>query len=196
LPVLSLAVIVDFMTKVTHILNAIEPGDPDAARQLLPLVYDELRKLPAQKLAHEKPDQTLDATALVHEAYLRLVPDQQFDNRGHFFAAAEAMRSILIENGPRKRLPKHGGGRRRIPLDEAHPILESSDDLHFCRWPGSPPRYNSPARPRSSPGPSSPPRSLPPVVCRRPTLRAGGRRGAARSRPRPSWPRCAGASTA
>ena len=86
------------MNEVTGILSAIEQGDPGAAAQLLPLVYDELRKLAAQKLAREKPGQTLDATALVHEAYLRLVGDQQFDNRGHFFAAAaEAMRRILVE---------------------------------------------------------------------------------------------------
>ncbi|HMF11744.1 MAG TPA: ECF-type sigma factor, partial [Gemmataceae bacterium] len=85
------------MTDVTRILSAIEQGDPHAAEQLLPLVYDELRKLAAAKLAHEKPGQTLDATALVHEAYLRLVGGQRFDNRGHFFAAAaEAMRRVLV----------------------------------------------------------------------------------------------------
>jgi RNA polymerase sigma factor (TIGR02999 family) len=118
------------MTEVTRILSAIEQGDPQAAEQLLPLVYEELRKLAAQKLASEKPGQTLDATALVHEAYLRLVGDQHFDNRRHFFAAAaEAMRRILIEAARRKMLPKHGGGRRRLELNEAHRILESSDDL-------------------------------------------------------------------
>ena len=93
------------MTDVTHILSAIEQGDPQAAEQLLPLVYDELRKLAAAKLAQEKPGQTLDATALVHEAYLRLVGDQQFANRRHFFAAAaQAMRRILIDAARRKQL--------------------------------------------------------------------------------------------
>ncbi len=91
------------MTEVTQILSAIERGDPQAAAQLLPLVYDELRKLAAQKMAQEKPGQTLSPTALVHEAYLRLVGDQQFDNRGHFFAAAaEAMRRILVEKARRE----------------------------------------------------------------------------------------------
>lgn len=93
------------MPDVTQILSAIEHGDPQAAAQLLPLVYDELRKLAAQQLAKEKPGQTLDATALVHEAYLRLVGDQQFANRRHFFAAAaQAMRRILVESARRKRL--------------------------------------------------------------------------------------------
>lgn len=93
------------MSDVTQILNAIEQGDPQAAQQLLPVVYDELRKLAAQKLAHEKPGQTLGATALVHEAYLRLVGDQQFANRRHFFAAAaQAMRRILIDSARRKQL--------------------------------------------------------------------------------------------
>src|SRR6266700_4029196 len=95
-----------FMSDVTHILSAIEQGDPQAAEQLLPLVYDELRKLAAQRLAREKPGQTLEATALVHEAYLRLVDvneAQPWNSRGHFFAAAaEAMRRILIENARRK----------------------------------------------------------------------------------------------
>ena len=118
------------MSDVTRILSAIEQGDPHGAAQLLPLVYDELRRLAAAQMAHEKPGQTLDATALVHEVYLRLVGDQQFDNRGHFFAAAaEAMRRILVEQARRKRLPKHGGGRRRVELNEAHRVLESSDDL-------------------------------------------------------------------
>src|SRR5215469_7200696 len=102
------------MSEVTHILSAIEQGDPHAASQLLPLVYDELRKLAAQKLAQEKAGQTLQATALVHEAYLRLVGGDQaphWNSRGHFFAAAaEAMRRILIDNARRKRRPKHGGG--------------------------------------------------------------------------------------
>src|SRR5476651_1241352 len=101
------------MSEVTQILNAIEQGDPHAAEQLLPLVYDELRKLAAQKLAQEKPGQTLQATALVHEAYLRLVgpaPNKQWDQRGHFFAAAaEAMRRILVEAARRKQSHKHGG---------------------------------------------------------------------------------------
>jgi RNA polymerase sigma factor (TIGR02999 family) len=107
------------MTNVTHILSAIEQGDPHAAEQLLPLVYDELRKLAAQKLAHEKPGQTLQATALVHEAYLRLVDQERarrWESRGHFFAAAaEAMRRLLVESARRKRRLKHGGGRVREP---------------------------------------------------------------------------------
>src|SRR5437870_10682702 len=105
------------MSDVTRILSAIEQGDPRAAEQLLPLVYDELRKLAAQRLAHEKPGQTLQATALVNEAYLRLVDvdqAQEWNSRGHFFAAAaEAMRRILVENARRKGRTKHGGGRRR-----------------------------------------------------------------------------------
>src|SRR5262249_43712804 len=92
------------MSEVTRILSAIEQGDPQAAAPLLPLVYDELRKLAAQQLAQEKPGQTLDATALVHEAYLRLVGDQHFANRSHFFAAAQAMRRILIDSARRKQL--------------------------------------------------------------------------------------------
>jgi RNA polymerase sigma factor (TIGR02999 family) len=111
------------MSEVTRILSAIEQGDPHAADQLLPLVYDELRKLAAQKLAQEMPGQTLQATALVHEAYLRLVnveQVQQWNSRGHFFAAAaEAMRRILVDNARRKQRPKHGGDRQRIELDEA-----------------------------------------------------------------------------
>ena len=106
------------MSDVTRILSAIEKGDPHAAGQLLPLVYEELRKLAAQKLAQEKPGQTLQATALVHEAYLRLVGDQHFDNRGHFFAAAAAaMRRILVEDARRKRAVKHGGQVRRLDVD-------------------------------------------------------------------------------
>ena len=109
------------MKDVTRILSAIEQGDPQAAEQLLPLVYDELRKLAALRLAHEKPGQTLQATALVHEAYLRLVdsdPARTWDGRGHFFAAAaEAMRRILVENARRKRTRKHGGDQRRADLD-------------------------------------------------------------------------------
>ena len=111
------------MNDVTRILSAIENGDPLAAEQLLPLVYDELRQLAAQKLAGEKPGQTLQATALVHEAYLRLVgadESQPWDSRRHFFAAAaEAMRRILVEKARRKRSVKHGGRRTRIDLDEA-----------------------------------------------------------------------------
>jgi RNA polymerase sigma factor (TIGR02999 family) len=119
--------------EVTRILSAIEQGDPAAAGQLLPLVYDELRKLAAQKLAQEKPGQTLQATALVHEAYLRLVDveqGQQWNSRGHFFAAAaEAMRRILVESARRRRRVKHGGGRQRIDLEEALSVAEAGTDL-------------------------------------------------------------------
>src|SRR5256885_7514329 len=111
------------MTEVTRILSQIHHGDPHAAEQLLPLVYDELRKLAAAKMAQEAPGQTLQATALVHEAYLRLVDKEEvkhWNSRGHFFAvAAEAMRHILIDNARRKQRPKHGGDRRRVDLDEA-----------------------------------------------------------------------------
>ena len=111
------------MNDVTRILSAIEQGDPLAAGQLLPLVYDELRKLAAERMAQERPGQTLQATALVHEAYLRLVDVEQaqhWNSRGHFFAAAaEAMRRILVEGARRKRRAKHGGGRQRVDLDEA-----------------------------------------------------------------------------
>src|ERR1700675_3955118 len=113
------------MSEVTRILNAIEQGDQHAADQLLPLVYEELRKLAAQKLAQEKPGQTLQATALVHDAYLRLVDvekAQDWNSRGPFFAAAaEAMRRILVDNARRKQRPKHGGGRQKVSLDEAIP---------------------------------------------------------------------------
>jgi RNA polymerase sigma factor (TIGR02999 family) len=109
------------MTEVTRILSAIEQGDPSAAEQLLPLVYDELRKLAAQRLAREKPGQTLQATALVHEAYLRLVDTekvQHWNSRGHFFAAAaEAMRRILIGNARRRLAQKRGGQVQRVDLD-------------------------------------------------------------------------------
>ncbi len=109
------------MTDVTRILGAIERGDPSAAEQLLPLVYEELRKLAAAKLAQEKPGQTLQPTALVHEAYLRLVDaarPRHWSGRGHFFAAAaEAMRRILVEQARRKRSRKRGGDRQRIDLD-------------------------------------------------------------------------------
>jgi RNA polymerase sigma factor (TIGR02999 family) len=111
------------MSEVTQILSAIEHGDSHAAGQLLPLVYDELRRLAAQKLAHEKSGQTLQATALVHEAYLRLVDVdrvQHWNSRGHFFAAAaEAMRRILVERARHKRRRKHGGEWQRVDLDEA-----------------------------------------------------------------------------
>src|SRR4051794_16605386 len=118
------------MSDVTRLLGAVAAGDRRAAAGLLPLVYDELRKLASVRMSAEAPGHTLDATALVHEAYLRLVGDQHFDGRGHFFAAAaEAMRRVLVESARRKHLPKHGGGRRRIELDAAQRILESSDDL-------------------------------------------------------------------
>ncbi len=117
------------MSDVTRILSAIEKGDSHAAEQLLPLVYDELRKLAAAKLALEKPGQTLQPTALVHEAYLRLVGDQHFDNRGHFFvAAAEAMRRIVVETARRIKRAKHGGGRRRVNLQEAASFADSPND--------------------------------------------------------------------
>ncbi len=121
------------MADVTQILAAIEQGDPHVAAQLLPLVYDELRKLAAQRLAQEKPGQTLEATALVHEAYLRLVDTkkaQHWNSRGHFFAAAaEAMLRILVDNARRKRRPKHGGDRKRVELDEALSIADRQDDI-------------------------------------------------------------------
>jgi RNA polymerase sigma factor (TIGR02999 family) len=122
------------MTNVTHILSAIEQGDPHAAEQLLPLVYDELRQLAAARMAEERADHTLQPTALVHEAYLRLVegaaPNATWDSRGHFFAAAaEAMRRILVDQARRKRRPKHGGDRQRVNLDEAVAITNSPEDL-------------------------------------------------------------------
>ena len=116
------------MNEVTRILSGIEAGDPHAAEQLLPLVYDELRKLAAQKLAQEKPGLTLQATALVHEAYLRLVDVdsvQHWNSRGHFFAAAaEAMRRILIEQARRKASAKAGGGLDRVDLSEVEPAVQ------------------------------------------------------------------------
>ena len=121
------------MSDVTGILNAVEQGDPHAASQLLPLVYDELRKLAAHRLAHQAPGQTLQPTALVHEAYLRLVGDPEgsdWDSRGHFFAAAaESMRRILVDAARRKRRPKHGGDRRRIDLDIDLATDRPRDDL-------------------------------------------------------------------
>jgi RNA polymerase sigma factor (TIGR02999 family) len=120
------------MDEVTSILSAIEQGDPQAAEQLLPLVYDELRKLAAQRLKQEKPGQTLQATALVHEVYLRLVDGeviQRWESRGHFFAAAaEAMRRILVENARRKRAEKHGGRLARQALGDVE-IAAPSEDL-------------------------------------------------------------------
>ncbi|MCL5279167.1 MAG: sigma-70 family RNA polymerase sigma factor [Planctomycetes bacterium] len=110
------------MSDVTRILNAIERGEAKATDELLPLVYEELRLLAAQKLSHERPGQTLQATALVHEAYIRLVGDepQSWENRGHFFAAAaEAMRRILIDHARHRQTRKCGGGRARMPLDDA-----------------------------------------------------------------------------
>jgi len=121
------------MSEVTRILSAMQQGDPHAAGQLLPLVYEDLRRLAARKLAHETPGQTLQPTALVHEAYLRLVEEreaQHWDSRGHFFAAvAEVMRRILVENARRKRALKYGGGRRRLALAEFHRVAESPQDL-------------------------------------------------------------------
>ena len=121
------------MSEVTRILCAIEQGDPHAAEQLLPLVYDELRRLAAQRMSQESPGQTLQATALVHEAYLRLVDvdkAQQWDNRGHFFAAAtEAMRRILVEAARHKRRLKHGGGAVREAADIEIPASQKPERL-------------------------------------------------------------------
>jgi len=121
------------MSEVTRILSAIEHGDPHAAEQLLPLVYQELRQLAAQRLAQEKPGQTLQATALVHEAYLRLVGSEgeapHWNSRGHFIAAAaEAMRRILVDNARRKKTEKHGGKRQRIDLSQAEPMTQADPD--------------------------------------------------------------------
>ena len=126
------------MTNVTRILSAIAHGETHAANQLLPLVYDELRKLAAQKLSKEKPGQTLQATALVHEAYLRLVKkpagksrrgEPSWDSRGHFFAAAaEAMRRILVDKARRKQRLRHGGERQQQPLEENEPAIASPVD--------------------------------------------------------------------
>jgi len=118
------------MTDVTRILNAIEQGDKQATDKLLPLVYEELRLLAAQKLSQERPGQTLQATALVHEAYIRLVKgaDQNWNSRGHFFiAASEAMRRILVENARRKRRLKRGGNQERLPLDESAITSDKQD---------------------------------------------------------------------
>src|SRR5262245_14571368 len=120
------------MSDVTQILSRIESGDPTASEQLLPLVYDELKRLAARRLAHEKPGQTLQATALVHEAYLRLVDVdnvQHWDSRGHFFAAAaESMRRILVESARKKKRQRHGGGRRRVDLQEGLSLADSPHD--------------------------------------------------------------------
>ena len=123
------------MNDVTQILFAIEKGDPSAAAQLLPLVYDELRKLAAARLVNEKAGHTLQPTALVHEAYVRLVGGNQaqnWDGRGHFFAAAaEAMRRILIESARRKQRARHGGGRQRLTLNDLDIGVEASRDDHL-----------------------------------------------------------------
>jgi len=119
------------MSQVTQLLNAIDAGDSQAANQLLPLVYGELRKLAAAKMAHEQPGQTLQPTALVHEAWLRLVGEEEvrFSGRGHFFAAAaEAMRRILIERARRKNTVKRGGGAQRVTLEELELAVEADDD--------------------------------------------------------------------
>ncbi len=120
------------MSDVTQILAAIERGDPQGASRLLPLVYGELRRLASEKLAHEAPGQTLQPTALVHEAYLRLVGSNdgiEWDNRGHFFAAAaEAMRRILVENARRRRSLKRGGDRKRLDINEIQPAVFGPDD--------------------------------------------------------------------
>jgi RNA polymerase sigma factor (TIGR02999 family) len=120
------------MPDVTQILCQIESGDPTASEQLLPLVYRELRNLAAVRLGHERPGQTLDATSLVHEAYLRLVnveSTQHWNSRGHFFgAAAEAMRRILVERARKKLGPKHGGGRVQLNFDEALDVVDSRAD--------------------------------------------------------------------
>jgi RNA polymerase sigma factor (TIGR02999 family) len=124
------------MNDVTRILSAIEQGDPHAAEQLLPLVYDELRRLAAAKLARETPGQTLQATALVHEAYLRLVDTDRacrWDSRGHFFAAAaEAMRRILVDNARHKQAQRHGGGWQRHDLLDAELAIDSTGDDLFA----------------------------------------------------------------
>jgi RNA polymerase sigma factor (TIGR02999 family) len=119
------------MSDVTRLLGAAAAGDPKAAEQLIPLVYDELRRLAAQRLAHERPEQTLDATALVHEAFLRLAGDRPFVDSGHFFrVAAEAMRRILVDRARHKRRARHGGDRDRVPLADVEPAAPGpADDL-------------------------------------------------------------------
>jgi RNA polymerase sigma factor (TIGR02999 family) len=132
MPLFPFRLLVWPMSDVTRILSAIEQGDPSAARQLLPLVYDELRKLAAEKVANERPGQTLQATALVHEAYLRLVDvaqAQHWNSRGHFFvAAAEAMRRILINRARDKNRHKRGGGWKRVDLDGLSVADRASED--------------------------------------------------------------------
>jgi RNA polymerase sigma factor (TIGR02999 family) len=130
----AVAVMLAVMNEVTHLLNTIEDGDPQAAARLLPLVYDELRRLAAQKMAQEKAGQTLQATALVHEAYLRLVgkgDEPSWSSRGHFFAAAaEAMRRILVENARRKQRICHGGSYERLDLDNVDlPAAATPEDV-------------------------------------------------------------------
>src|SRR5262245_5601214 len=131
-PVTSAAVMLDLMVEVTQILFATEQGDPSAGEQLLPLVYDELRQLASQRLSQEKPGQTLQATALVHEAYIRLVnveKAQHWNSRGHFFAAAaEAMRRILVEKARQKKAAKAGGGWQRQELLDAELAVDSTGD--------------------------------------------------------------------
>src|SRR6266700_608238 len=117
------------MSDLTRLLDGAQAGDRQAAADLLPLVYDELRKLAAARMAAEAPGHSLDPTALVHEAYLRLVGDQQFDGRGHFFAAAaEAIRRILVEQARRRRAAKHGGQRHREALDPDRLAAPAPDD--------------------------------------------------------------------
>ena len=117
------------MSEITQLLDAAAAGDRRAAAQILPLVYDELRKLAAAKMAAESPGHTLQATALVHDAYLRLIGDQQFEGRGHFFtAAAEAMRRILVNHARDRNRLKRGGGRRRVDLDRITAAAEADDD--------------------------------------------------------------------
>ena len=119
------------MNEVTRIINAIEQGDPQATERLLPLVYEELRVLAAQKLSHEQPGQTLQATALVHEAYIRLIGSeaQDWDSRGHFFkAAAEAMRRILVDNARRKKSEKRGGKQQKVDLENLSIVVKTPPD--------------------------------------------------------------------
>ena len=139
------------MTKITHLLEAAAAGDHQAAADLLPLVYDELRKLAAARMAAEKPGHTLDATALVHEAYLRLIGDQHFDGRGHFFAAAaEAMRRMLVNHARDRNRLKRGGGRRRVDLDRlTGPATATDDDLLETRRRPRPPGAGVPRRRRT-----------------------------------------------
>jgi len=133
LPLLARAVIFDRMSEVTRILSAIEQGDPHAAEQLLPLVYEELRQLATQKLTQEKPGQTLQATALVHEAYLRLVDADRaphWNSRGHFFAAAaEAMRRTLVENARARGADKRGGRWKRVELADWHNVAQPPEQV-------------------------------------------------------------------